>query len=572
MRRIVLLVLFLVLWVPSAGAWTWPVGGPVLHGFSFDRAHPYAAGQHRGVDVAASDGAPVLAPVSGVVTFAGAVPTSGRSVTIETVDGLSVTLTHLGTIVVARNAAVVEGAVIGAVGTSGTPEIAGPYVHLGVRTTADAQGYLDPVGLLPVLAPPVPAPVLAPPVPAPAPPPPAPDPAAPPAVAPPAAPPAPVGPPVSAAPVASEPPAQGDARAEATPPAAEPSPALAPAVVASPVVASPVVAPAVVASPVVASPVVAPAVVAPAVVAPAVVASPVVALPAETLPAAETSPPAADEPAAPAASVPAPSVPAPSLPAAAPTTEPALPEPVPAAAPSSAPAPEAVRIPAPSAGRPLAPEPARESAPRAQALPGLEPFARSRMAVPPGWAAARPVASAPQGAVPETRTETSRPSRREPTQVAGAGQASVQLPAAAAGTRPAYADAHVHAGAPAAMREHRSLPLPVLAVLVVSAIASLGLGGLAAAGLAAARIIRTPSPTSEGARPVAVVAEDPRRARMAVREWTAPHRPRGGLRRAGGRLRPLPPVEGQRRPDGQRDGRARHTGDGVRRQERRVAA
>ena len=42
--------------VPMAQAWTWPVNGPVLRPFSFDRAHPYAAGQHRGVDLAAPAG------------------------------------------------------------------------------------------------------------------------------------------------------------------------------------------------------------------------------------------------------------------------------------------------------------------------------------------------------------------------------------------------------------------------------------------------------------------------------------------------------------------------------------
>ena len=53
MRRIAPVVLLLLLWVPAAGAWTWPVNGPVLQGFAFDPAHPYAGGQHRGVDVGA---------------------------------------------------------------------------------------------------------------------------------------------------------------------------------------------------------------------------------------------------------------------------------------------------------------------------------------------------------------------------------------------------------------------------------------------------------------------------------------------------------------------------------------
>jgi hypothetical protein len=145
-------------WVPVASAWSWPVQGPVLQSFSYDETHPYAAGQHRGIDIGAgATGDPVVAPESGTVSFAGFVPTSGESLTIETTDGYSVTLTHLGSISVAAGAAVSEGAVVATVGPSGTPEQSVPYVHLGIRLTDDPLGYLDPLGFLSA-APPSPAP------------------------------------------------------------------------------------------------------------------------------------------------------------------------------------------------------------------------------------------------------------------------------------------------------------------------------------------------------------------------------------------------------------------------------
>ena len=50
-----------------------------------------------------------------------------------------------------------EGASVATVGTSGDPEAAEPYVHLGIRTTADEQGYVDPLALLPTRATPDPA-------------------------------------------------------------------------------------------------------------------------------------------------------------------------------------------------------------------------------------------------------------------------------------------------------------------------------------------------------------------------------------------------------------------------------
>jgi hypothetical protein len=228
MRRLVALVLFLV-WVPTASAWTWPVSGQVLTRFSFDRAHPYAGGQHRGIDVGAATGAAVVAPAAGTVAFAGSVPGSGRTVTIETRDGLAVTLTHLGSVSVSRGADVAEGAVVASVGSSGTPELDVPYVHLGVRIADDENGYVDPLGFLPGASS-SPPPAVAPPASAPAAEVPAapaapaePAPAAPAPAAPTAAPAATAAAPVAAAAATSAP------AAPASLPSAVPAPAAAPA-------------------------------------------------------------------------------------------------------------------------------------------------------------------------------------------------------------------------------------------------------------------------------------------------------------------------------------------------------
>lgn len=152
-RRIVLLAVLFLVWTPVASAWSWPLQGPVLRPFSYDETQPYAAGQHRGLDIGAgAAGEMVEAPAAGTITFAGSVPTSGQSVTIGTADGYSVTLTHLGSIVVAKGESVAERDPIGTVGPSGVPELAGPYVHLGIRVTADPNGYVDPLGVLPAVA------------------------------------------------------------------------------------------------------------------------------------------------------------------------------------------------------------------------------------------------------------------------------------------------------------------------------------------------------------------------------------------------------------------------------------
>ena len=119
---------------PSAAAWTWPLGGDVLRPYSLG-PDAYAAGQHRGVDVAGSSGEPVRAPASGTVSFAGVVPTSGRTVTIQ-VDGYAVSLTHLGEISRDEGSDRRRGRTLGAAGQSGAMEWPSPYVHLGIRVSA----------------------------------------------------------------------------------------------------------------------------------------------------------------------------------------------------------------------------------------------------------------------------------------------------------------------------------------------------------------------------------------------------------------------------------------------------
>jgi Peptidase family M23 len=151
MKRLAILLPALValqVGVQPALAWTWPVDGPVLQTFNVDE-NPYAAGQHRGIDVGAPVGTAVLAPVAGKVSFAGSVAANGPIVTIQTADGLSVTLVQLGTVGVAKGSDVAEGVPVGTVGPSGDAEIAEPHVHLGIRRTSDPNGYLDPLGFLP---------------------------------------------------------------------------------------------------------------------------------------------------------------------------------------------------------------------------------------------------------------------------------------------------------------------------------------------------------------------------------------------------------------------------------------
>jgi peptidase M23-like protein len=140
-RWVAVLAAAALIQAPAAAGWSCPVDGPVLRPFVFGD-DPYAGGQHRGIDIGAPPETPVRAASAGTVSFAGTVPSGGRTVTVQTEGGLSVTYLELGALRVARGAEVVEGDPIGTVGPVA-------HVHLGVRVTADPHGYRDPLLFLP---------------------------------------------------------------------------------------------------------------------------------------------------------------------------------------------------------------------------------------------------------------------------------------------------------------------------------------------------------------------------------------------------------------------------------------
>jgi hypothetical protein len=147
-NTVLLVALAALALAPGASAWAWPVDGPVLRPF-VSEGDPYAGGQHRGIDLGAPTGSDVRSATDGVVAYAGQLPHQGLCLTIRTEDGWSVTLVHLGSIGVSVGTPVSEGDVVGTIGPSGEPEGTEPYVHLGIRHTAEANGYVDPLMLLP---------------------------------------------------------------------------------------------------------------------------------------------------------------------------------------------------------------------------------------------------------------------------------------------------------------------------------------------------------------------------------------------------------------------------------------
>ncbi|WP_353814311.1 murein hydrolase activator EnvC family protein [Agromyces sp. SYSU T00266] len=123
---------------PIADRWTWPVGPPVLVVASF-RAPPtpYAAG-HRGIDLAAAPGSTVVAPASGVVSFAG--PVADRGVlSIDHGDGVVSSIEPVAAAVTA-GVPVRAGEPVAIVATGGHCD--DECVHLGVRVHGE---YVSPL-------------------------------------------------------------------------------------------------------------------------------------------------------------------------------------------------------------------------------------------------------------------------------------------------------------------------------------------------------------------------------------------------------------------------------------------
>ena len=134
---------------PPAAAedgWVWPAEGAVLTPYSNDNSQPYAGGMHRGIDIGAGVGARVVAARAGTVTHAGAVGSSGLTVSVRTADGRHLTsYLHLSAIDVREGEPVAAGARIGAVGTTGRRSVEEPHLHFGVRLTQPAGHYVDPL-------------------------------------------------------------------------------------------------------------------------------------------------------------------------------------------------------------------------------------------------------------------------------------------------------------------------------------------------------------------------------------------------------------------------------------------
>ena len=124
-----------------ADGFAWPVLGRLSGIYGSQRILNGEARQpHKGVDVAAPAGTPVVTTAPGIVTLVhDDMFFTGKTVMVDHGHGLASIYAHMSEIEVAEGQVVARGAVIGRVGASG--RATGPHLHWGVSLFGEA---LDP--------------------------------------------------------------------------------------------------------------------------------------------------------------------------------------------------------------------------------------------------------------------------------------------------------------------------------------------------------------------------------------------------------------------------------------------
>jgi murein DD-endopeptidase MepM/ murein hydrolase activator NlpD len=133
--------------ITSSGSWTWPV--PSSHTITSGYG-PRDGGFHKGIDIGAPLGTPIVAVDDGEVLFAGPASGFGHWIVIRHANGVMSVYGHMYSdgVLVSPGQYVHKGQVIGRVGSDG--ESSGPHLHFGVATgiSGGRMNYVNPTPYL----------------------------------------------------------------------------------------------------------------------------------------------------------------------------------------------------------------------------------------------------------------------------------------------------------------------------------------------------------------------------------------------------------------------------------------
>jgi murein DD-endopeptidase MepM/ murein hydrolase activator NlpD len=121
----------------------WPVRGWITA--EFDEELPGREGPHKGLDIAASQGTPILAAAEGVVTMSGWDVNLGLVVVVDHQNGLSTLYGHCSQVLVQVGDPIEQGQVIAHLGNTGRSSA--PHLHFEVReggVAVNPRVYLGP--------------------------------------------------------------------------------------------------------------------------------------------------------------------------------------------------------------------------------------------------------------------------------------------------------------------------------------------------------------------------------------------------------------------------------------------
>jgi murein DD-endopeptidase MepM/ murein hydrolase activator NlpD len=121
-----------------------PVAGPRSSSFGLRRFfNDQPRSPHKGMDIAANSGEPVMAPLAGVVAATGDYYFNGNTVLVDHGQGYVTMYCHLSEIEVIEGQEVAVGTTLGAVGATG--RVTGAHLHFGTYMNGTA---VDPAMLL----------------------------------------------------------------------------------------------------------------------------------------------------------------------------------------------------------------------------------------------------------------------------------------------------------------------------------------------------------------------------------------------------------------------------------------